>query len=138
MTANQENLILGVPRRPRGDNLNAGATIGALLGLALTENIGGVILGGIAGSALNKQPMPLEWSVRNYFAQYNLSVISFYRSPKSIEVLFKLYEQFWTVKSIVPESLIIAKEDIEDWLYGNLIKNELPKKIKQIQKSLKV
>jgi len=138
MNTSRENLILGLPRRPQGNGQSAGAAIGALLGLFLTENIGGAILGGIAGNTLSNQPMSLEWSVRNYFAQNNLLVISFYRSPKSIEVLFKSNNQFWTVKSVVPDLLSLNKEDVEDWLYGNLVKKELPKKIKQIQNSLKV
>lgn len=138
MNTSHENLILGLPRRPRGNGQNAGAAIGVLLGLVLTENIGGAILGGIAGNTLSNQPMPLEWSVRNYFAQKNLLFKFFYRSPKSIEVVFKSYNQFWSVKSSVPDSLSLKKEDVEDWLYGNLIKKELPKKLKQIQNSLKL
>jgi hypothetical protein len=137
MDANQ-NLILGLPRRPRGDNQNAGAVIGALLGLVLTENAGGAILGGLAGRAMSNQSLPLETAVRNYFLLNNLLVIFFYRSPKSIEVTFKAYNQFWTVKSSIPDSLNLNPEDVEDWLYGNLVKNELPKKLKQIRKALKV
>jgi hypothetical protein len=139
MNTNRENLILGLPRRPRGENQNTGTAVGALVGLILTENAGGAILGGIAGNALTNQPIPLESAVRNYFLQNNLSLIFFYRAPKSIEVLFKLYDQFWTVKSSVPNnSLNLKPEDVEDWLYGNLVKKELPKKLKQIQHSLKV
>ena len=119
-------------------NDNASAIIGALLGLVLTENPGGAILGGIAGKALSNKTMPLETAVRNYFLQNNLLVIFFYRSPRSIEVTFKAYNQFWAVKSSIPDSLILKPEDIEDWLYGNLIKKELPKKLKQIRNSLKV
>lgn len=132
MNNNRENLILGLPRRPRGNNRNLSTTIGALTDFVLNKNIGN------AGNVLLNQPMSLEWSVRNYFAQKNLSVIFFYRSPKSIEVLFKSHNQFWTVKSSVPKSLTLEMEDIEDWLYGNLIKKELPKKLRQIRNSLKI
>lgn len=137
MNNNRENLILGLPRRPRGENQNTGTAIGALVGYIFTENPGGAILGGIAGNALTNQPMPLESAVRNYFLQNNLSVIFFYRARKSIEIVFNLYDQFWSVKSNAPASLDLEPEDVEDWLYGNLVKKELPKKLKQIRKSLK-
>lgn len=138
MNTNDKNLIFGLPRRPRGENQTAGAAIGALLGLVFTENPGGAILGGIAGSALTNQPLNLEAAVRNYFLQQNLPVVSVCRSPGSIEVLFKIGNQFWTVKSGLPDSLSLEKEDIEDWLYGNLVKNELPRKLKQIKRKLTV
>lgn len=138
MNSSQANLILGLPRRPRGENQSAGAVIGALLGFVLTENPGGAVLGGIAGHALSNHPMSLESAIRNYFLQHNLSVVFLYRSPKSVEVVFKSHNQFWTVKSSVPDLLNLGAEDVEDWIYGNLIKKELPKKLKQIQNSLKV
>ena len=138
MQTDREKLILGLPRRPRGENQGAATVIGTLLGLILTENPGGAVLGGLAGNVLANQSLPLENAVRNYFAQKSLPVIFFYRSPKAIKIIFSLFGQFWTVESSVPDLLNLAKEDVEDWLYGNLIKNELPKKLKRIHKSLKV
>lgn len=54
MHTNRENLILGLPRRPRGEYRNTGTAIGALVGLILTENAGGAILGDIASKCLDK------------------------------------------------------------------------------------
>jgi hypothetical protein len=47
--------------------------------------------------------------------------------------VFKYNGQFWSVKSVVPDALELKPEDVEDWLYGNLVKNELPKKLNQIR-----
>lgn len=133
MNITDKDSILGLPRRPREDNQNAGTAIGALPGLIFTENLGGAIIGGLAGNALANQPLNLEAAVRTYFLQKNLSVIFVYRSPKSIEVVFKYNNQFWSIKSIIPDTLQLKAEDIEDWLYGNLVKNELPRKMNEIQ-----
>lgn len=132
MNTDEHNFILGLPRRPRGDKRIGGTGFGAIIGYSLGGPLGAV-LGGLAGNALAHQPLNLEAAVRNYFLQNNLPVIFVYRSPKAIEVVFKYNNQFWSVKTVVPDTLQLKPEDVEDWLYGNLVKNELPKKLNEIR-----
>ncbi len=73
-------------------------------------------------------------AVRQYFAQHNLEVIFFYRAPRAVKVTFRYgTNAYWTIESAMPDELKLPPEDVEDWLYGNLIKKELPKKIRRIK-----
>jgi len=134
MSSSPEDKILGLPRRPRTGDASGGAIIGALaLGL-LTGGWGGVLLGGVAGSALANQRQPLESAVRQYFAQNNLEVIFFHRAPRAVKVTFRYGSNaYWTIESVMPDELKLPHEDVEDWLYGNLVKKELPKAARRIK-----
>jgi hypothetical protein len=115
----------------------AGLTIGALLGLLFTEHPLGAIAGGAVGNALGNQPLSLEAAVRGYFTQESLPVIGFYRlGPTSVKVLFRYRDQFWTITSRAPDSPYWTPEDLDDWLYGDIINKKLPAKLKKINAHL--
>jgi hypothetical protein len=66
--------------------------------------------------------MSLEAAIRAYFAQNATPVVAFYRlGPKAAMVLFRFRGQFWTLTSHAPDSLSWTTEDLDDWLYGDLI-----------------
>src|SRR4051794_5023424 len=98
MSSSQEDTIEGLPRRPRVGDASAGAILGAIaLGL-LTGGLGGVLLGGVAGSALANQRQPLEMAIREYFDKRGLKVIFFYPAPRAAKVTFRHGENdYWTV-----------------------------------------
>jgi hypothetical protein len=129
----QDNFIYGVPRRPRGEYGAGGTILGALAGLALASNpliaIGGAILGGAIGS----RPQPLEDAVRAEFQRRGHPVSLFYRSPRGIKIVFFYRNGSWRVESYAPMNLPFNNnDDLEDWLYGNLIAVSLPNKLQVI------
>ena len=125
------------PRRPRAEDGSAGAVGGALLALLLTGNPLWALAGGVAGNALANQPLPLEAAVRAYFANRGLTVIGFYRlGPRGVMVLFRSQNQFWTVGSTAPDHQTWTTEDLDDWLYGDLTKYQLPNKLAEINARL--
>ncbi|MCA1629032.1 MAG: hypothetical protein LC785_03180 [Acidobacteria bacterium] len=136
MSSSQEDTILGLPRRPRIGDASASAILGAIaLGL-ITGGWGGVILGGVAGSALANQRQPLEMAIRDYFTKHGLEVIFFYPAPRAAKVTFQYGENdYWTIESVMPDDLQLPPEDTADWLYGNLIKVELPKVQRRIRRA---
>lgn len=134
MDSSQTDEILGVPRRPRAGDSVAGTILGGLLGAAISDNWAGAILGAAGGSALANQPQNLEAAVRDYFTKQNLQVVFFNRSPRSIKVTFRSNDDaYWTVESILPDNITLSADDTDDWLYGNLVKKELTKKIRRIR-----
>ncbi|MGA9997256.1 MAG: hypothetical protein WBP93_17690 [Pyrinomonadaceae bacterium] len=134
MSSGKEDLILGLPRRPRNSDASAAALIAAIAGGLLTGGWGGAVLGGVVGGALANQPQPLEMAVREHFAKLGLEVIFFYRSPRSVKVTFRYRPSaFWTIESVMPDDLHLSQTDAEDWLYGDLITNALPNALQQIQ-----
>lgn len=57
-------------------------------------------------------------------------LISFYRrGPYYAEVLFKYDEGYWTIQSEAPTQ----EAELDDWLYTDLIKKQLPNKLMQIR-----
>jgi hypothetical protein len=137
MSSSQEDMISGLPRRPRIGDASAGAILGAIaLGL-LTGGLGGVLLGGVAGGALANQRQPLEMAIREYFDKLKLRVIFFYPAPRAVKVTFQYdTDAYWTVESVMPDDLQLpSPEDNADWLYGNLIKNELPKVLPRLRRA---
>lgn len=137
MNSSQEDTNSGLPSRPRLGDASAGALLGAIsLGL-LTRDWKAALAGGAVGSALANQKQPLEFAIREYFKQKGLEVIFFYRAPRAIKVTFSYAPNaFWTVETVMPDDLFLNDEDRDDWLYGSLIKKELPKiqrKIRQLQ-----
>jgi hypothetical protein len=133
MSSEQENTVLGLPRRPHIGDASTSAILGAIAIGLLTKNWSGAILGGVAGNALANKRQPLEMAVREHFAKNNLEVIFFHRAPRAVKVVFRYRANaYWTVESVVPDNLNLSAEDIEDWLYGNLVMNQLPKTLQQI------
>src|SRR5947209_11167739 len=137
MSSNQEDTILGLPRRPRVGDASAGAILGALALGILTGGWGGALLGGLAGGALANQRQPLEMAIREYFKSCGLDVAFVYQGPRSVKVTFRYGPNaYWTVESIMPDSLQLpTPEDNADWLYGNLIKVELPKVLPRLRQA---
>ena len=137
MNSSQTDKILGLPRRPTLGDTSALALLGAVaLGL-LTRDWKAALAGGAGGAVLANQKQPLEFAVREYFKQKGLEVIFFYRAPRAVKVTFSYAPNaYWTVESVMPDELNFSPEDRDDWLYGSLIKKELPKiqrKIRQLE-----
>jgi hypothetical protein len=133
MSSNPEDMIQGLPRRPRIADASATAILGAIAVGLLTKNWGGAILGGVAGNALANRRQPLEMAIREHFAKNNLEVVFFYRAPRAVKVTFRYRANaFWTVESVMPDMLNLSPEDTDDWLYGNLIVNVLPSTLQNI------
>ncbi len=131
---------LGVPHRPprpRGTNSLAGITVGALLGLIITDQPAGALAGGAIGGAVSSGPPSLEAALRSYFTRKGLDVIGFYRrGPMAAQVLFRHGEQYWMVTSRAPDSPNWTLESLDDWLYGDIIELQLPTKLAEIGKRL--
>ena len=109
-------------RLPRPRGAVGGALLGALFGYALTQNSAGAVTGGALGGALANQPLPLNEALRQKFTEKGLSVVSFYRlGPHAAKILFRYNEAYWTLESRTPESPQMKPEQIEDWLYGDLV-----------------
>jgi hypothetical protein len=128
MSSNQEEMIQGLHRRPRIADASTSAIIGAIaLGL-LTGGFGGALIGGVAGGALGSQRQPLEMAIREHFKSLGLEVVFFYPAPRAVKVTFSYgANAYWTIESVVPDRLLLSPDDTADWLYGNLVDNELPK-----------
>lgn len=127
MSSNPENLIHGLPRRPRTADASTNTILAAIVGGLLTGGLGGVVLGGLAGNALSNQRQPLEMAIRQYLAALGLEVIFFHRAPRAVKVTFRYRpSSFWTIESVMPDSFNLSPDDTDDWLYGNLIVNVLP------------
>lgn len=108
------------PPRPRG--ALAGVLLGGLLGYALGKNAESTIGGGLIGSALMNQPMPLHQAVRQTLTEKGLQVINFYRLGRfGAKVLFLYQGRYWTLESHASENPPMTTGQIEDWLYGDLI-----------------
>jgi hypothetical protein len=137
MSSTPEDFILGVPRRPRIAEASAAAILAAIAGGLLTGGLGGVLLGGLAGSALANQRQPLEMAIREHFAKYGLEVMFVYPAPRAVKVTFRYSPNaYWTIASVMPDNLQQpSPEDTADWLYGNLIQNELPKVLPKLKQA---
>src|SRR2546423_8294328 len=135
MSSSQENMILGLPRRPRIADASASAILLAIAG-GLLAGWPGAIVGGAAGNALANQRQPLEMAIREYLASFRLEMIFFYPAPRAVKVTFRSDPNtYWTVESVMPDNLNLSPEDRADWLYGNLIQNELPKVLPRIKRA---
>jgi len=109
-------------REPRPRGALGGALLGALFGYGLAQNSGGAIAGGAIGGALGNQSLPLNEALRQKFAEKNLGIISFYRlGTHAAKILFRHNKAYWTLESRTPESPEMNLEQIEDWLYGDLV-----------------
>lgn len=134
MGSNAEEKILGLPRRSRITDGGSGALLGGITVGILTGSWAGALAGGVVGNAIANQPQPLEAAVREYFANKSLQVIFFQRAPRAVKVTFRDgASSYWTIQSVMPNELGLSPQDTDDWLYGNLIKNELPKLARRVR-----
>src|SRR5712691_7905845 len=127
MSRNVDEMIYGVPRRPRIADASASAILLAIAG-GILAGPPGALVGAAAGGALANQRQPLEMAIRGWLSKNNLELVFFYPAPKAVKITFKdAANDYWTAESILPTDLPFASaDDIADWLYGNLISNELP------------
>ena len=126
----------GIPPRsprPRGENGPGAAIALALLGWAVTSNPLGLLAGGAIGNSLGNQPLPLDAALRTYFTSQGLPFIGFYRlGPRAAQVVFRHRDQYWTLMSRAPESVHWTLEALDDWIYGDIVDQQLPRKIAEI------
>ena len=136
MSWNPEDTIEGMPRRPRIADASASTILWAIAG-GLIAGPFGVIVGGAVGNLAANQRQPLEMAVREYLFRHGLEAIFFYPAPRSAKVTFRdPANRYWTVESIMPDHLNYdSHEDVADWLYGNLITNELPQVLPRIRRA---
>jgi hypothetical protein len=136
MSWNPEDTILGVPRRPRIAEASASTILWAIAGGLIAGPIGALV-GGAAGNLAANQRQPLEMAVREYLIRNGLEVIFFYPAPRAAKVTFRdAANRYWTVESVLPDHLQFAsQDDIADWLYGNLVVNELPHVLPKIRRA---
>lgn len=122
-----EEMIYGVPRRPRVADASASTIAWAIAGGLIAGPIG-LLIGGAAGNAFANQRQPLEMAIREYFTKSGLDLVFFYPAPRAVKVTFRdSANLYWTIESALPDNRPFAStEDASDWLYGNLIVNQLP------------
>lgn len=109
-------------RQPRPRGTLAGAALGSIIGYILTQNTSGTALGGTLGGILGNQPLPLPQAVRQEFTKKGLEVVSFYRLGRfAAKILFRYNDRYWTLESRAPRIPEMTIEQIEDWLYGDLV-----------------
>jgi hypothetical protein len=109
-------------RQPRPRGTMAGAILGSLLGYALTQNSSGAVGGGTLGGILGNQPLPLHQAIRQKFTEKGLEVINFYRLGRfAAKILFRYQNVYWTLESHTSKTPEMTIEQIEDWLYGDLV-----------------
>lgn len=108
-------------QRPR--DLLGGALIGALAAYYLTQNPAATAAAGALGAAIGNQPLTLNESLRRKYAEKDLNVVSFYRLGRfAAKILFRHMDVYWTLESHAPQQPEMTLEQIEDWLYGDLVK----------------
>ena len=136
MSWNPDDTIHGVPRRPRIADASASTILWAIAGGLIAGPIGAVV-GGAAGNLAASQRQPLEMAVREYLMRNGLEVIFFYPAPRAAKVTFRdAANAYWTVESVLPDDLPFAsQDDVADWLYGNLVVNELPQVLPRIRRA---
>jgi hypothetical protein len=136
MNSNQDELVLGLPRRPRVADASWSTILWAIAG-GLIAGPPGALIGGAAGNAIAQQRQPLEMAVREYLTTNHLEVLFYYPGPRAVKVTFR-YDPtaYWTVESALPGNLELSPEDRDDWLYGNLIARELPAVLRRIQPAI--
>ena len=129
-------MIYGVPRRPRIADASASTILWAIAGGLIAGPIGAVV-GGAAGNLAASQRQPLEMAVREHLMRNGLEVIFFYPAPRAAKVTFRdAANAYWTVESVLPDHLsFTSHDDIADWLYGNLVANELPQLLPRIRRA---
>lgn len=137
MSLTNDDMIDGLPRRPRIADATGSAILFAIAGGLLAGPLDALV-GGAAGNAVANQRQPLEMAIREHFRQLGWELIFFYPAPRAVKVTFRYAPSaYWTVESVMPDDFSPIPEDIADWLYGNLINVELPKAQFEIQDLLR-
>ena len=135
MSSNLEEMILGLPRRPRIADASASTILWAVAGGLIAGPVGAIV-GGAAGNALANQRQPLEMAIREYLTKSGLDVVFFYPAPRAVKVTFRYGPTaYWTVESVMPDNLQLSSEDSADWLYGNLVANVLPSVLPRVRRA---
>ncbi len=135
MSSIHEDSILGLPRRPRVADASMSTILWAIAGGLIAGPVG-VLVGGAAGNAVANQRQPLEMAIREYLTKNGLDVVFFYPAPRAVKVTFRYGPTaYWTVESVMPDELELLPEDRDDWLYGNLIQNQLPNVLPRIRRA---
>jgi hypothetical protein len=131
-----DDTIFGLPRRPRIADASASTILWAIAGGLLAGPVGALV-GGAAGNAIANQRQPLEMAIREYLARLGFEVTFFYPAPRAVKVTFRYGPTaYWTAESVMPDSLPqLSPEDSADWLYGNLVENELPAVLRRIRRA---
>jgi len=109
-------------RTPRPRETGTGAVSRGLVGYALGRNAESAIGGGLLGAVLMNQPLSLHQSLRQKITEKGLEIINFYRLGRfGAKILFRYQNAYWTLESRVPQTPPMTNEQIDDWLYGDLI-----------------
>lgn len=121
----------GVPprrRRPRQEAELAGTVLGAAIG-GLIVNPVGALIGALLGHAVSpREPFPLETALRESLHPYGLTLLQLYRyGPRKVRILVGQGASFWTLESEAPPHPALSQDDVDDWLYGDLIDYQFPK-----------
>lgn len=128
MSANSQDFIDGLPRRPRIADASMSTILWAIAGGLIAGPVGAVV-GGAAGNAIANKRQPLEMAIREHLSRNGFEVVFFYPAPKAVKVTFRYDPNdptaYWTVESVLPDHLQLSSEDKDDWLYGDLITNQL-------------
>jgi hypothetical protein len=135
MSSNPDEMIYGMPRRPRIADASASTILWAIAG-GLIAGPFGAIVGGAAGNALASQRQPLEMAIREHLTKNGLEVIFFYPAPRAIKITFRdRANAYWTAESVMPDAMQLSPEDSADWLYGNLVVNVLPHLLQRVRRA---
>jgi len=135
MSSIREDTILGLPRRPRVADASMSTILWAIAGGLIAGPVG-VLVGGAAGNAVANQRQPLEMAIREYLTRNGLEVVFYYPAPRAVKVTFRYNPtDYWTVESVMPDDLQLLPEDRDDWLYGNLIQNQLAHLLPRIRRA---
>lgn len=136
MSWNPEDVIEGMPRRPRIADASASAILWAIAG-GLLAGPPGALIGAATGGAWANQRQPLEMAVRDWLTQRGLELIFFYPAPRAVKLTFRdASKAYWTVESVIPDDRpYTTSDDVADWLYGDLVANELPLVLPRIRRA---
>jgi hypothetical protein len=107
----------------------------AAVGSAAAGAIAAIAVGGLIGAlvyALSRTS--LKEAVEQALQDKGAALLNFYRrGPYSAEVLFEYQGQFWTISSQAPFHDEWTQAALNDWLYGDLVDVQLPRKLVEIQ-----
>jgi len=127
----------GVPPRRARPRSGAGGEFtiaGAIVGLLLSERLEGGLLGGVLGHAIDPKrgvALSLETSVRNHLTSQGALLVELYRhGPYRVEILFAYAGQYWTIESTAPPASDWTQENLDDWLFGDLMDHQLPSRLR--------
>ena len=90
--------------------------------LALDRNIESSPDKELLKKLLMNQPLTLSQALRQKFTEKGFEVINFYRLGRfAAKILFLYQDRYRTLESRAPQTPEMTLEQIEDWLYGDLI-----------------